>query len=157
MLRTRHVLPSLQKLLLPPFPSNFSTLSCATATQHLQEALLQMALRGFDMKFEGYNELLNECVSKRAFREGQRVHAHMIKTRYLPSVFLRTRLIVLYTKCDLLADARHVLDEMPERNVVSWTAMISAYSQRGYASQALNLFVQMLRSGILGLHFAQVH
>ncbi|KAA8517025.1 hypothetical protein F0562_017157 [Nyssa sinensis] len=36
---------------------------------------------------------------------------------------------------------------MPERNVVSWTAMISAYSQRGYASEALNLFVQMLRSG----------
>lgn len=59
---------------------------------------------------------------------------------------------MLYTKCDSLRDARHVFDEMPERNVVSWTAMISAYSQRGYASQALNLFVQMLRSGILGLH-----
>jgi pentatricopeptide repeat protein len=107
-----------------------------------------MALSGFNMKFENYNQLLNECVNKRALREGQRVHAHMIKTRYLPSVFLRTRLIVLYTKCDSLGDARYVFDEMHERNVVSWTAMISAYSQRGYASHALNLFIQMLRSGI---------
>ncbi|KAK7323882.1 hypothetical protein VNO77_27382 [Canavalia gladiata] len=71
----------------------------------------------------------------------------MIKTHYLPSVFLRTRLIVFYTKCDSLRDARHVLEEILEQNLVSWTAMISAYSRQGYASQEFNLFVQMLRSG----------
>ncbi|KAG6640864.1 hypothetical protein CIPAW_09G033600 [Carya illinoinensis] len=106
-----------------------------------------MAFQGPAMKFEGYDALLNECVNQRAIREGQRVHAHMIKTRYLPPVYLWTRLIVLYTKCDSLCDARRVLDEMPERNVVSWTAMITAYCRKGYASEALNLFIQMLRSG----------
>ncbi|CAL5207724.1 unnamed protein product [Lathyrus oleraceus] len=144
---TRHILPSIHHPFLPLPPSNSRTLSTHTTHIHLQQPLLQMALSSFDTNFQTYNEILNECVNKRAFREGQRVHAHMIKTRYLPSVFLRTRLIVLYTKCDSLGDARHVFDEMPERNVVSWTAMISAYSQRGYASQALYLFLQMLRSG----------
>ncbi|KAK8990040.1 hypothetical protein V6N11_008559 [Hibiscus sabdariffa] len=105
-----------------------------------------MAARGLGMKFEGYDMLLNACIKKRAFREGQRVHAHMIKTRYLPHVYLRTRLIILYGKCDRLRDARNVLDEMPEKNVVYWTAMISVYSQRGFAFEALDLFVQMLRS-----------
>ncbi|KAJ6778726.1 PENTATRICOPEPTIDE REPEAT-CONTAINING PROTEIN MITOCHONDRIAL-RELATED [Salix koriyanagi] len=105
-----------------------------------------MAIQGPEIKFDGYNMLLNECVNKRAVREGQRVHAHMIKTCYLPPVYLSTRLIVLYTKCECLGSARHVFDEMPERNVVSWTAMISGYSQRGFASEALHLFVQMLRS-----------
>ncbi|KAK2400640.1 Putative pentatricopeptide repeat-containing protein, mitochondrial [Trifolium repens] len=145
--RHKHVLPSIHQLFLPSSHSNSRTLTISTTHIHLQQQLLQMALSGFNMKFENYNQLLNECVNKRAFIEGQRVHAHMIKTRYLPSVFLRTRLIVLYTKCDSLGDARHVFDEMHERNVVSWTAMISAYSQRGYASHALNLFIQMLRSG----------
>ncbi|KAL5067217.1 hypothetical protein RYX36_018104 [Vicia faba] len=139
---TRHVLPSIRQ----PF-SNSRNLITYTPHFHLQQPLLQMALSAFDTNFQTYNDILNECVNKRAFREGQRVHAHMIKTRYLPSVFLRTRLIVLYTKCDSLGDARHVFDEMHERNVVSWTAIISAYSQRGYASHALNLFLQMLRSG----------
>ncbi|GMY14167.1 putative pentatricopeptide repeat-containing protein At3g13770, mitochondrial isoform X2 [Fagus crenata] len=106
-----------------------------------------MALQGPEMRFDGYDTLLNECVNQRAIREGQRVHTHMIKTSYLPPIYLRNRLIILYCKCESLGDAREVLDEMPERNVVSWTAMISAYSQRGYASEALNLFVQMLRSG----------
>ncbi|OMO70168.1 hypothetical protein COLO4_28732 [Corchorus olitorius] len=105
-----------------------------------------MAVQGLEMKFDSYDMLLNACINKRALREGQRVHAHMIKTRYLPPVYLRTRLIIFYSKCDCLREARHVLDEMPERNVVSWTAMISAYSQRGFAFEAVNLFVQMLRS-----------
>lgn len=54
---------------------------------------------------------------------------------------------MFYTKCECLGDAQKVFDEMPQRNVVSWTAMISGYSQRGYASEALNLFLKMLRSG----------
>ncbi|CAJ2673152.1 unnamed protein product [Trifolium pratense] len=141
--RRKHVLHSIHQ----SFYSKSRTLTISTTHIHLQQPLLQMALTGFNMKFQNYYELLNECVHKRAFREGQRVHAHMIKTRYFPPVFLRTRLIVFYTKCDSLGDARHVFDEMHERNVVSWTAMISAYSQRGYASQALNLFIQMIRSG----------
>ncbi|XP_019053333.1 PREDICTED: putative pentatricopeptide repeat-containing protein At3g13770, mitochondrial [Nelumbo nucifera] len=128
------------------FPPN-SILKTMCINGQLNEALLEMAIQGEGVRFEGYDSLLNECVNRRALREGQRVHAHMIKTRYLPPVYLRTRLIVLYTKCDCLGDARHVLDEMHERNVVSWTAMISAYSQRGHTLEALGLFVQMLRSG----------
>ncbi|KAL1330587.1 hypothetical protein HN51_047830 [Arachis hypogaea] len=163
ILPTRHVIRSIihktliqqkqhhhqLKLLFPTHPSNsLHVLSTfIPSNNNLQQSLLQMALCGYDMNFQEYNTLLNECVIRRAFREGQRVHAHMIKTRYLPAVYLRTRLIVFYAKCDSLADAHRVLDEMPEQNVVSWTAMISAYSQRGYAIQALNLFVQMLRSG----------
>ncbi|KAK6289680.1 hypothetical protein POUND7_001221 [Theobroma cacao] len=128
----------------PPDPHILLPTLCSNG--HLKEALLEMAVQGLEMRFESYDMLLNACINKRRFREGQRVHAHMIKTRYLPPVYLRTRLIIFYGKCDCLREARHVLDEMPERNVVSWTAMISAYSQRGLASEALNLFVQMLRS-----------
>ncbi|KAL3534226.1 hypothetical protein ACH5RR_002687 [Cinchona calisaya] len=106
-----------------------------------------MAKQGLEVKFKFYDELLTQCVSQRALREGQWVHAHMIKTHYEPPVYLRTRLIVLYVKCECLSDARYVFDEMPERNVVSWTAMISGYARMGHSSEALNLFVQMIRSG----------
>lgn len=119
------------------------------AEGRLREALLEMAVRGLEMKFEGYDTILNACVERRATREGQRVQTHMIKTGYKPPVYLDTRLIVLYTKCGCLRDARKVFDEMPRRNVVSWTAVMSAYSQRGFCSEALDLFAQMIRSGIL--------
>ncbi|KAB5519243.1 hypothetical protein DKX38_023562 [Salix brachista] len=47
-------------------------------------------------------------------------------------VNLNGSVIILYTKCECLGSARHVFDEMHERNVVSWTVMISGYSQRGH-------------------------
>ncbi|XP_051148974.1 putative pentatricopeptide repeat-containing protein At3g13770, mitochondrial [Andrographis paniculata] len=100
-----------------------------------------------DMKFRDYDALLNECVRHKSLRGGQRVQAHMIKSHYLPPVYLRTRLVVMYIKCEALVDARKVFDQMPERNVVSWTAMISGYNKTGRHSEALNLFLQMLRSG----------
>ncbi|KAL2535093.1 putative Pentatricopeptide repeat-containing protein [Abeliophyllum distichum] len=99
------------------------------------------------MKFKDYDSLLKECIKQRALREGQGMHAHLIRTCYNPPEYLRTRLIVLYVKCEVLADAITVFDEMSERNVVSWTAMISGYARSGRDSEALNLFVQMLRSG----------
>ncbi|KAG1364237.1 putative pentatricopeptide repeat-containing protein, mitochondrial [Cocos nucifera] len=77
----------------------------------------------------------------------------MIKSRYLPPVYLGTRLVILYAKCDSLEDARNVLDGMPERNIVSWTAMISGYSQRGCHAEALELFIRMLRTGLLPNEF----
>ncbi|KAK4343807.1 hypothetical protein RND71_036901 [Anisodus tanguticus] len=113
----------------------------------LSEALFEMANQGLDVKFKEYDTLLNECIKQRAIIEGQRVHAHMVKTHYQPPVYLRTRLIVFYIKCGLLGDARWVFDEMPERNVVSWTALISGYSQKGHVFEAIHLFVQMFRSG----------
>lgn len=158
MLRIRYVTPYIHQMFITQlgfvtFPSNSRTLATSTSNVHLQEALLQMAILGPQMEFQGYNAILNDCVSQRATREGQRVHAHMIKTHYLPSVFLTTRLIVFYAKCELLDDAQRVLVAMPERSVVSWTAMISAYSQKGHTSQALTLFLHMLRSGLLNLHY----
>ncbi|KAK9290770.1 hypothetical protein L1049_008946 [Liquidambar formosana] len=133
----KHVFSSIsntftRQLTLSSFPPNSPNLKHLCSNGQLKEALLEMAVLGIEVKFEGYDSILTECVNQKAIREGQRVHAHMIKTHYHPPVYLRTRLIVLYNKCECLDDARRVLEEMPERNVVSWTAMISAYSQRGY-------------------------
>ncbi|XP_076925339.1 putative pentatricopeptide repeat-containing protein At3g13770, mitochondrial [Bidens hawaiensis] len=106
-----------------------------------------MTKLGLQINFKAYDTLLNHCLKHKSVRGGQRVHAHMIKTHYKPPVYLATRLLILYDKCDCLSDAHQVFDEMPHRNVVSWTALVSAYSKRGYASEALDLLVKMLRSG----------
>lgn len=149
--------PFSRQLAISSLPQNSASLSdfkILCYNGQLIEALLEMGIKGLEVKFHDYDTLLTECVNQRAIKEGQRVHSHMIKTCYLPPAYLGTRLIVFYNKCGFSGDARKVLDEMPERNVVSWTAMISAYSQKGYYSEALDLFVKMLRSGDLGVIYA---
>lgn len=44
-------------------------------------------------------------------------------------------------------DARNVFDKMPERNWVTWTAIIAVYSQKGYSNEALGVFREMQRAG----------
>ncbi|KAL8236614.1 hypothetical protein R6Q59_017695 [Mikania micrantha] len=125
-------------------PTNLQNL---ISNGHINFALTDMAKLGLQMNFQAYDTLLNECLRQKSVRGGQRVHAHMIKTQYKPPAYLGTRLLILYDKCDCLWDAGQVFDEMPQRNVVSWTAFMSAYSKRGCDSEALDLLVKMLRSG----------
>ncbi|EPS66591.1 hypothetical protein M569_08182, partial [Genlisea aurea] len=102
---------------------------------------------GFRMKFKEFDALLSECVKLKCLRGGQTVQVLMMKMRYLPPSYLTRRLILLYLRCDVLDDARKVFDEMPDRDVVSWTSIIHGYSTTGLYSEALGLFIQMLRSG----------
>ncbi|XP_057770298.1 putative pentatricopeptide repeat-containing protein At3g13770, mitochondrial [Salvia miltiorrhiza] len=125
-----------QSTKLDSFPPNFPNSNIAAPTFKLIHASSQE-----------YDFMLNECVNRKHVRGGQTVQAHMIKTRYLRHVYLGGRLIVLYLKCGCLDDARMMFDEMPHRNVVSWTAMISGYTKSGFYYEALRHFVEMLRSG----------
>ena len=43
---------------------------------------------------------------------------------------------------DNLEDARRVFDEMMERNVVSWTTMLGAYTRHRIYEYALKLFTK---------------
>eukprot|EP01018_Ginkgo_biloba_P032070 Gb_08223 [translate_table: standard] len=95
-----------------------------------------------------YACLLQGCIKKKALFEGKLVHAHMTERGCMPEIFLANILVTMYSKCGNVMDARRVLDQMPIRNVVSWTAMIAGYAQNGHVGQALTLFYQMKRTGI---------
>ncbi|OMO56776.1 hypothetical protein CCACVL1_26291 [Corchorus capsularis] len=50
----------------------------------------------------------------------------------------------MYSRCNSLSDAKKVFDKTPQRNVVSYNALISAYSRASdHASLALSLISQM--------------
>ncbi|KAL6966128.1 hypothetical protein U1Q18_042587 [Sarracenia purpurea var. burkii] len=66
-----------------------------------------------------------------------------------PNVVSYTSLICGYLKKERFDDARWIFQAMPERNVVSWNAMIAGYSQMGHNEDAVNLFIHMLREGLV--------
>ena len=46
-----------------------------------------------------------------------------------------------------------LFDEIPERDTMSWTAIISGYAQQGDAQDSLQLFHQMWHAGMKPNHF----
>ncbi|GJN07231.1 hypothetical protein PR202_ga25045 [Eleusine coracana subsp. coracana] len=56
-------------------------------------------------------------------------------------------LLIFYSRCGLLDSALEEFEEMPHRNLISWTAMESGYTRNGAPEISLGLFVSMVRSG----------
>ncbi|PKI61090.1 hypothetical protein CRG98_018535 [Punica granatum] len=52
-----------------------------------------------------------------------------------------------YVRSGKLDEAKEFFEQMPERDVVSWSSVISGYVQAGCFLEALDLFHEMLRSG----------
>eukprot|EP01018_Ginkgo_biloba_P031899 Gb_11321 [translate_table: standard] len=95
-----------------------------------------------------YASLLQGCVNRKALPEGKLVHAHIIQSGFkCQDIFIANTLINMYAKSGNLVDARSILDQMPKRNVVSWTVVIAAYARHGNSKEALALFYQMQRLG----------
>ncbi|KAF0892513.1 hypothetical protein E2562_016818 [Oryza meyeriana var. granulata] len=77
------------------------------------------------------------------------LHARLLLSGLRPDAFLHDSLLNMYCKCGRLAAARSVFDGMPHRDVVSWTAMISAHTAEGDASSAHELFAEMGEQGVV--------
>lgn len=83
------------------------------------------------------------CTRKSLSLEGKQLHSLLIKFGFGSIIHLQTSLINVYSASGHLADAHQVFDEMPHRNVVSWTALISAYVDNQKPNKALQLFRKM--------------
>jgi len=97
---------------------------------------------------KAFARLLQDCVNNKDVEQGKRLHAYGIKAGLGTFSFLNTHLVNMYAKCDKMESARQVFDEMRNRSVVSWTAVIAGYVQNGYCQEALYLFPRMRRDSI---------
>lgn len=96
-----------------------------------------------------YSNFLRKCTQVSNFLRGKAIHAKFIKGWIPLSLYLHNHILNFYVRCGDLDKARQLFDEMPQRNVVSWTAIISGFVQQGFAQKALSCFRDMSRDGIV--------
>ncbi|GFZ03424.1 pentatricopeptide repeat (PPR) superfamily protein [Actinidia rufa] len=94
-----------------------------------------------------YSHLVKQCVESSALSNGKAIHAKIIKSAASFTLFLRNHLLRFYLKCGDLPSALQVFDEMPERNVVSWTSLLAGFVQHGFPEDALSVFCKMHGQG----------
>ncbi|KAJ7545313.1 hypothetical protein O6H91_09G114700 [Diphasiastrum complanatum] len=112
------------------------------------ELLNQMDCDGIAPNQITYLCALDACASLAVLDEGQKIHASISEDGYEGEVAVANALINMYGKCENLDAARSVFNRMPNRDVVSWNAMITACSQNGHGKVALEYFYQMQLHGI---------
>ncbi|KAM1917958.1 hypothetical protein ACFX13_037499 [Malus domestica] len=62
--------------------------------------------------------------------------------------FVANTLVVMYAKCREFGDSRRLFDAIPERNVVSWSALFSCYVRSDFHGESMDLFQEMILSGV---------
>ncbi|XP_015571628.2 pentatricopeptide repeat-containing protein At3g24000, mitochondrial [Ricinus communis] len=75
---------------------------------------------------------------------GKLIHLEAIKTGLLLDLFVGSALVDLYAKFGEMELADRVFFGMPEKNNVSWNALLNGYAQRGDGKSVLKLFCRML-------------
>ncbi|XP_002977329.2 pentatricopeptide repeat-containing protein At3g03580 [Selaginella moellendorffii] len=84
--------------------------------------------------------VLGACSSLPEGREiQQRIKAEGLQT----NACVANALITMYGRCGSLVDAREVFDAMPERDIISWNALINAHAQNGDGRGALGLYHEL--------------
>ncbi|KAL8475935.1 hypothetical protein ACS0TY_028550 [Phlomoides rotata] len=90
-----------------------------------------------------FSHIFQECSKERALEPGRQAHARMIISGFKPTIFVTNCLLQMYIKCSRLDCAGKVFDRMPERDRVSWNAMIFGYLTNGKLELAQSFFDSM--------------
>ncbi|CAK9155750.1 unnamed protein product [Ilex paraguariensis] len=126
---------------------------------HCEEALQvfsQMNQAEIEVNMFTFGSAVSAAATIANIKQGQQIHARIIKTGYNVETEASNVLITLYAKCGCLDDAKREFLEMPEKNEVSWNAMITGYSQHGCGGEAIKLFEGMKQLGLMPNHVTYV-
>ncbi|KAK7270552.1 hypothetical protein RIF29_23776 [Crotalaria pallida] len=92
--------------------------------------------------------VLSVCTKLCSLPLGSSLHGLSMKTNVTCDIFLCNILIDMYGKCGSIDSSVKVFKEMADRNVITWTALISALGLNGYAHEALKRFQNMELTGL---------
>ncbi|XP_028198080.1 pentatricopeptide repeat-containing protein At1g11290, chloroplastic-like [Glycine soja] len=91
---------------------------------------------------------VKECGTAGALELGKLLHAFTLRSGFTMSLVLATAFIDMYGKCGGVRSARSVFDSFKSKDLMMWSAMISAYAQNNCIDEAFDIFVHMTGCGI---------
>ncbi|KAF9609322.1 hypothetical protein IFM89_015577 [Coptis chinensis] len=96
-----------------------------------------------------YASLLQTCVKAVSFSHGLQIHSYIIKSGLGSDRFVGNSLLSMYFKLGHdFCETRKVFDNLFEKDVISWTSMISGYVHVGKCKDSLEMFRKMLDFGV---------
>lgn len=78
-----------------------------------------------------------------ALREGEQIHAHIVKCGFKANGFIENAMIRMDASCGDLDVGRRVFDGLPERARMAWNSMMAGYVKSECWGDVVTLFVEM--------------
>ncbi|KFK30524.1 hypothetical protein AALP_AA7G273700 [Arabis alpina] len=99
---------------------------------------------------DGYilSAVLSACSILSFIEGGKQIHAHILRHGHEMDASLINVLIDSYVKCGKVRSGRKLFDGMWNKNIISWTTIVSGYKENSLHKEAMELFSGMSNFGL---------
>ncbi|KAF9602680.1 hypothetical protein IFM89_030568 [Coptis chinensis] len=112
------------------------------------ELLNRMRVEGVEPDYQTFGSVVSAVANGFVHGLGKLIHGQVLTSGFIGDMHVNTTLIAMYLKFGNVDDAFRLFDWIADRDVVSWTAIISGLVQNDRADEALCVFREMLDSGV---------
>ncbi|KAF3682185.1 Pentatricopeptide repeat-containing protein, chloroplastic [Capsicum annuum] len=107
---------------------------------------------GVKMDHFTFSIIIRVCTRLASPEHAKQAHAGLVRHGFGLDIVANTALVDFYMKWGRIEDARNVFEGMPQKNVISWNALIGGYGNHGRGIEAVKLFERMIREGMMPNH-----
>ncbi|KAF9605695.1 hypothetical protein IFM89_018038 [Coptis chinensis] len=108
----------------------------------------RMKSLGFEPDSMTFTTVFSACTKLSELDRGRKIHEDLVRSGFVLDGYISSALVDMYGKCGYLDMARAVFEQIPRKDVVSWTSMISGYSLKGDSYSCVKLFRRMNEEGV---------
>ncbi|PON49462.1 DYW domain containing protein [Parasponia andersonii] len=94
------------------------------------------------------SSVLSACAELSLLKLGKSIHCYAVKANIDSEISTGTALVSMYAKCGYFTPALILFNRMPAKDVITWNALINAYTHIGEPYHALEMFCKLQLSGI---------
>lgn len=112
------------------------------------ELFLTMWIQGQELDSATLLSVLPACSQSCYWFLGRGLHGYSVKTGLVGEISLANALLDMYSNCSDWHSTNQIFESMDQKNVVSWTAMITSYTRAGLFDKVGGLLQEMVLDGI---------
>ncbi|MCO5569439.1 hypothetical protein L7F22_023151 [Adiantum nelumboides] len=151
-----------QQLIHPTVPTWNSLISACLQNGQIEEVLklyIKIREQGLTPDCQTYVFTLQACgvLAEGDDREGAKLEDHLFwvqkiiralhtdahQNGFTSDVFVGTTLLSAYGRCGIIQGAEEIFTTLPDRNLITWNALLSAYTEQGEPGKTLLLYREM--------------
>ncbi|KAJ4967986.1 hypothetical protein NE237_014687 [Protea cynaroides] len=110
----------------------------------------QMIVEGIRPDSSTFTVSLKACANLQDLKKGEEILSQATDFGYKDDVFVGSSALNLYAKCGKMDEALRIFNGMPKKDLVSWTTMITGFSQIGRPVEAIDIYRKMRMEEIEG-------
>ncbi|KAG8646703.1 pentatricopeptide repeat-containing protein At5g27110 [Manihot esculenta] len=129
---------------------NFMILECGKAGNGKKafKVFINLLNSGLEPNDYTFTNIISSCNGDLGVEEGKQLQGLAFKYGFLNETSVGNAIISLYGKNGMADEAKRMFSLMTERNVISWTALVSGYTRSGYGEKAVDAFMELHCLGV---------